>query len=102
MLFMVVNMKHTKLNDFGGESSAAGKSLLRWMSFNAPINAFPDDEDDNPPVVQELPYDGDRTFVDGFTVNTEAHGDAWKHFRITTNSDIIDVIAAELPVMSWS
>ena len=63
---------------------------------------YGDDEADNPPVVQELPYDVERTFVDGFTVNTEAHGNAWKHFRITTTSEIIDVISAELPVISWS
>ena len=60
---------------------------------------YGDDEADNPPVVQELPYDVERTFVDGFTVNTEAHGNAWKHFRITTTSEIISVLSKTILIM---
>lgn len=57
-------------------------------------------DDTTPPLIEELPHDGDRTFVEGYTVNTESHGRSWKRFRIITQDDVIDVIADCGPIVT--
>jgi hypothetical protein len=53
--------------------------------------------DDCPPVVQELSTMGNRVFVGEFSINSETFGEAWRHFRITANDDVVEVIAKGAP-----
>ncbi|MDM4019481.1 hypothetical protein [Roseiconus lacunae] len=53
--------------------------------------------DDCPPVLAELSRMDTQTFIPDFTVNTESHGGGWRHFRVVTHSEIVDVIAQREP-----
>lgn len=55
-------------------------------------------DETTPPLIEELPYDGNQTFVEGFTVNTETYGTSWRRFRIVTQDDVVDVVADNEPV----
>ena len=72
-------------------SLARASMSLMWQYYS---------DDENPPLLEELPYDGVQTFVEGFTVNTEAHGNSWRRFRILTHVEVIEVIADSAPIVS--
>lgn len=55
------------------------------------------EEDDCPPVLEELTYDGAQTFVDGFKYCPEAHGAGLRYFRINTPTDVFDVLSHNAP-----
>ena len=56
--------------------------------------------DDCPPVLIELERMGSKTFFSDLTISTEAHGDQWRHFRVTTWSEIVDVIERSQPLIT--
>ena len=66
--------------------------MLMWQYYTG--------DETTPPLLEELPYDGDQTFVEGFTVNTETYGTSWKRFRLITQDDVIDVIAESAPIIT--
>lgn len=81
--------------------------ILRFATVASPARVrlslmwqYYDDEEPHSPLLEELQYDGDRTFVEGFTVNTESYGNSWKKFRIITQEEVLEVIADSAPIVT--
>ena len=53
-------------------------------------------EVDCPPVLVRSPHENAETYIPGLKINTELQG-SWSRWRVTTWSDVVDVISREDP-----